>query len=74
MRKLQDLAIDEKAKAEVAAWLKEWIEHFTIMADGRTGNVYRADFEKTDVCTYPETYDDTMNEIKEELLRLGLLK
>lgn len=149
MKTLEDLKLCPKAKAKIELWLTEWIQHFTDLADGRTGNVYRADFEKmdifyftdckdiildnknnqvlkrkrmimlqlllkyltgekighkiicshcghddvyigsrpsggghfmycsrcgkTDVCTYPDFYDSTMDEVKRELTRLGLL-
>lgn len=149
MKTLQELNISKKSKAIVELWLKEWIAHFTGLADGRTGNVYRANFEKmdifyftdckdiilenknnqvmkrkrmimlqlllryltgekvghkiacshcghddvyigsrpsggghymfctkcgkTDVCTYPEFYDTTMDEVKKELIRLELI-
>jgi hypothetical protein len=150
MKTLQELGLNPKSKAKVELWLTEWIQHFTNLTDGRTGNVYRANFEKmdlfyftdcrdivlkdannqvarrkrmivlqlllryltgekigrkikcthcghddvyigsrpsggghymfcskcgkTDVCTYPESYNNTMSEIKEELTKLGLLK
>ena len=150
MKTLDELKLPKKSKAKVELWLKEWIQHFTDLADGRTGNVYRNDFEKmdifyftdckdiiiedkntqvlrrkrmimlqlllrymsgdnvdrkltcshcgfdrvyigsrpsggghytfsskcgkTDVCTYPEFYDTTMDELKSELIRLELLK
>jgi hypothetical protein len=157
MKTLNDLKLCPKAKAKVELWLKEWIVHFTSLADGRQGNVYHADFEKmnifyftdckdlvslqvegrgqennksiikrkrmilfqlllrvlageevgrkitcthcgfddvyigscpsggghylfckkcgkTDVCTYPEFYNTTMDEVQIELTKLGLLK
>ena len=149
MKTLEELDLSSKSKAKVESWLKEWIEHFTALADGRVGNVYRADFEKmdifyftdckdiilenknnqvlkrkrmimlqlllryltgekvghkiacshcghdnvyigsrpsggghymycpkcgkTDVCTYPEFYDSTMDEVKKELVKLGFI-
>lgn len=48
MRNLKDLKLRKKTEAKVQAWLQEWLNLFVIQADGRQGNVYRADFEQED--------------------------
>ena len=48
MKSLKDLKLRKKTEAKIRAWLKEWLNMFIAQADGRQGNVYRADFEKED--------------------------
>jgi transcription elongation factor Elf1 len=57
MRNLNDLKISKKAKVRVACWLNEWLLHFIKQADGRTGNVYRADFVNKDIFYYTDCKD-----------------
>jgi len=62
MKTLDELKLCPKAKAKVEEWLKEWIQHFTVLADGRTGNVYRADFEKMDIFYFTDCRDIVLND------------
>ena len=48
MKTLKDLKLRKATKERVQEWLKDWLELFIAQADGRQGNVYRADFQKGD--------------------------
>ena len=57
MRNLKDLKLRKKTEAKVQEWLKEWLLMFIQQADGRQGNVYRADFEKEDFFYFTDCKD-----------------
>ena len=57
MRNLKDLKLRKKTEAKVEEWLREWLAMFMMQADGRAGNVYRADFEKEDFFYFTDCKD-----------------
>ena len=79
MKTLDELDLHPKAKAKVEEWLKDWIHHFTLLADGRTGNVYRANFEKMDIFYFTDCKDiileDKNNQVqkRKRMIMLQLL-
>lgn len=48
MKTLTDLKLRKKTEQKIRSWLGEWLELLIEQADGREGNVFRADFEKDD--------------------------
>jgi len=61
MKTLDELDLSPRVKAKVEKWLKEWVAHFTALADGRVGNVYRANFEKMDIFYFTDCRDIILN-------------
>lgn len=69
MKTLDELDLSPKNKAKVEDWLKDWIAHFTFLADGRTGNVYRADFEKMDIFYFTDCKDIILEDKRSQVLK-----
>jgi len=69
MKTLQELDLCPKDKAIIESWLKEWIQHFTELADGRTGNVYRADFEKMDIFYFTDCKDIILSDKNKQVMK-----
>lgn len=57
MKSLKDLKLTKKTEKKVEAWLKEWLNLFIDKADGRTGNVFKADWEKDEFFYFTECND-----------------
>jgi len=57
MKTLNDLKLNPKTKKKIEQWLEEWLTLFIEQADGRTGNVFKADFEKGDFFYFTECND-----------------
>lgn len=64
MRTLEDLKLSKKTKAKVEDWLLGWLGLFVSQADGRMGNVYRADFEKMDFFFFMECNELVSKEVE----------
>lgn len=64
MKTLNDLKLRKKTEKKVEEWLQEWINHFITLADGREGNVYRANFEKMDLFFFTECNDLVSKDIE----------
>lgn len=57
MRTIKDLKLRKKTEQKVSAWLNEWLELFVKQADGRQGNVIRADFANNDFFFFTDCKD-----------------
>ena len=64
MKTLKELKLCPKAKAKVEAWLHEWLEMLIKNADGREGNVYRADFEGKNFFYFTDCRDLVSKEVE----------
>ena len=57
MRNLKDLKLRKKTEQKVSAWLTEWLELFVKQADGKQGNIIRADFANNDFFFFTDCRD-----------------
>jgi hypothetical protein len=57
MRNLKDLKLRKKTEAKVQEWLTDWLTMFVEQADGKEGNVYRADFANEDFFYFTDCND-----------------
>jgi len=57
MRTLNDLKLSKKTKEKISLWLGEWVDLLVKQADGREGNVIRADFAKDDFFFFTDCND-----------------
>jgi DNA-directed RNA polymerase subunit RPC12/RpoP len=57
MKTLNDLKLSKKTRQKVYEWLGEWRDLMVKQADGREGNVIRADFEHEDFFFFTECND-----------------
>jgi len=72
MKTLNDLKVSKKTKEKIYQWLDEWLELFIKNADGRTGNVFRADFENNDFFYFTECNDILINDPESESVETNI--
>lgn len=64
MKTLKDLKLCKKSHEKVEAWLREWLDMLIKNADGKEGNVYRADFETKNFFYFTDCRDLISKEIE----------
>jgi len=57
MKTLKDLKLRKKTEQKVSEWLNEWLELFVKQADGKQGNIIRADFANNDFFFFTDCKD-----------------
>lgn len=57
MKTIKDLKLRKKTEKKIHDWLDEWLDLLIDQADGREGNVYRADFPGDDFFFFTECND-----------------
>lgn len=57
MQTLKDLKLRRKTERKVLDWLGEWLDLLVWQADGREGNVFRADFAGDDFFFFTDCKD-----------------
>lgn len=72
MKSIKDLKLTKATEKKVENWLKEILGALIIQADGRKGNVYRADFDNQDFFYFTECNDLVSKEVESKSVESSL--
>lgn len=57
LKNLDELNLDKRSKKKVQQWMNQWLSHLIEFADGREGNVTKADFQNMDFFYFTDCKD-----------------